>query len=106
VYLHQHAPDPEVFTTQTLPFGRIPYEGVFAPGSTLFELVAGATPFSESSGPKSDDKHFIKPQILRQHEVGHGFEDTLKKPDWIILLVVVIGRCQDAERFRGNGAIQ
>ena len=42
----------------------------------------------------------------QQHEVDRQFEEALKKPECMMLLVVVMCRYQDAERFRGNGTIQ
>ncbi|QKX63646.1 uncharacterized protein TRUGW13939_10817 [Talaromyces rugulosus] len=51
---------------------------VFALGSTLYELVTGNAPYSELSGPKSDDPDIIKAQIRRQHEVDHEIETRYK----------------------------
>ncbi|KAJ5972407.1 uncharacterized protein N7479_002325 [Penicillium vulpinum] len=51
---------------------------IFALGSTLYELVAGEAPYSELSGPKSEDPDIIKAQIRRQHLVDHEIEALYK----------------------------
>ncbi|KAE8348029.1 kinase-like protein [Aspergillus coremiiformis] len=51
---------------------------IFALGSTLYELVAGMAPYSDLTGPKSDDPDVIKAQILRQREVDHEIESRYK----------------------------
>ncbi|PLB49653.1 kinase-like protein [Aspergillus steynii IBT 23096] len=47
---------------------------IFALGSTLYELVAGRSPYSELVGPMSDDPDVIEAQMLRQHEVDREIE--------------------------------
>ncbi|KAJ5945861.1 hypothetical protein N7454_002700 [Penicillium verhagenii] len=42
---------------------------IFALGSTLYELVTGAAPYSELNPAESDDPEAIKAQIWRQHAV-------------------------------------
>lgn len=51
---------------------------IFALGSTLYELVAGKAPYSELSGPKSDDPELMKAQIQRQPQVDYEIESRYK----------------------------
>ncbi|KAJ5713584.1 uncharacterized protein N7483_010765 [Penicillium malachiteum] len=52
---------------------------IFALGSTLYELVTGAAPFSELNLAESNDPEAIKAQIRRQHAViDHVIEERYK----------------------------
>ena len=52
---------------------------IFALGSTLYELVVGAAPYSELNPAESDDPEAIKAQIRRQHAIiDYVIEDRYK----------------------------